>query len=537
MRRFSVLAVLWLVPVMAEAERWPQVEPEAIRAHVAFLADDLLEGRATGSRGHELAALYVATQLQLLGAAPAGAGGSWLQPVPLVEARRVVDAARAVITRQGDAVELIPAVDFVPLPGHLAGDVSVEAPLVFAGFGLSAPELGYDDFSGIDVAGKVAVILNGLPPAVPSHRRDYYNKQKARQLDERGAVGIVQVITPTEAERTPWERTVAMTRVASLRLLDAEGRPRDSYRPFEAGIVLNSESAAKLFAGAPRSFEQIWAEAGAGRTPVFDLPASISITTRSTLQPIRSANVVGMLEGSDPQLRREYVVLMAHLDHIGQGAAVNGDSIYNGALDNASGVAVLLETARALVAASQRPRRSILFLAVTAEERGLLGSRHFAVSPTVPQGSIVAVVNLDMPVALYPAAGYTVIGAEHSSLGEIARGALAAEGLQVLPNQAPERGLFTYTDQYSFVREGIPALYLHDGPVSADPRVDAKQVFDGYLRHHYHQVSDEIDLPIDWASLAGLARVQARLCRDIADARERPYWLPGDFYGEMFGRK
>jgi len=155
----------------------------------------------------------------------------------------------------------------------------------------------------------------------------------------------------------------------------------------------------------------------------------------------------------------------------------------------------------------------------------------------VTRGSIVAVVNLDMPVALYPAAGYTAIGAEHSSLGEVARSALAVEGLQMLPNQAPERGLFTYTDQYSFVREGIPALYLHDGPVSADPAIDAKQVFDDYLRHHYHKVSDQVDLPIDWTSLAGLSRVHARICRDIADAPERPYWLPGDFYGERFGRK
>ena len=180
---------------------------------------------------------------------------------------------------------------------------------------------------------------------------------------------------------------------------------------------------------------------------------------------------------------------------------------------------------------------AILFLAVTAEERGLLGSRHFALRPTVPRGSIVAVVNLDMPVALYPAAGYTIIGAEHSSLGDVARRALEAEGLRALSNQAPERGLFAFTDQYSFVREGIPALYLHDGPVSADPAIDANRVFDEYLGRHYHQPSDQMDLPIDWVSLARLARVHARICRDIANARERPMWLPGDFYGERYGRR
>jgi Zn-dependent M28 family amino/carboxypeptidase len=309
----------------------------------------------------------------------------------------------------------------------------------------------------------------------------------------------------------------------------------DVYPGLEAGIVLNVAAAAKLFAGESRSIERIWADASAGRHQSFTLRASIAISTRSRLRHLESANVVGMLEGSDPGLRTEHVVLMAHLDHIGQGVAVDGDAIYNGALDNAGGVAVLLETSRAIAKAPVRPRRSILFLATTAEERGLHGSRHYALNPTVPKDSIVAALNIDMPVALYPTAGYTVIGAEHSTLGDVARAALEAEGLRSLPNLAPERGLFTYTDQYSFVRAGIPSLYLHDGPVSSDPAIDAQQVFDDYLARHYHQVSDDTSLPIDWTSLAKLAQVHARLCLAVANAPERPSWLPGDFFGQAFG--
>jgi Zn-dependent M28 family amino/carboxypeptidase len=309
----------------------------------------------------------------------------------------------------------------------------------------------------------------------------------------------------------------------------------DVYAGLEAGILLNVAAAAALFAGESKSIERIWADAEAGMHQSFPLRASIAISTHSRLRRLESANVVGTLEGSDPALRAEHVVLMAHLDHIGRGVPVDGDTIYNGALDNASGVAVLLEAARAIAAAPVRPGRSILFLATTAEERGLLGSRHYALNPTVLAGSIVAALNLDMPVALYPTAGYTVIGAERSTLGDMARAALEAEGLRSLPNLAPERGLFTYTDQYSFVREGIPSLYLHDGPVSSDPAIDAQQVFDDYLARHYHQVSDDTSLPIDWASLAKLAQVHARLCLAIANVPERPRWLPSDFFGRAFG--
>jgi hypothetical protein len=513
----------------------PSVRPQAIRAHVEFLADDLLEGRATGSRGHVIAGQYVAAQMQLAGLRPAGAGGSWVQPVVMVESTRVVPAGRVSIQRGTERIELVPAADFISMPSHVAVEMHIEAPLIFVGFGVAAPEHGYDDLAGMDLAGKVAVILTGTPPQIPADRRGYYEKEKLHELTRRGAEGIVQFDTGTVADPASWKSALARARLGSLRLLDPAGVVTDAPAAGEAGVVLNAVAAAKLFSAGPRTLESVLADAAEGRPQSYEFPASISISTRSTLRVIESGNVVGLLEGGNPQLRGEYLVLMAHLDHIGQGYAVEGDRTYNGALDNAGGVAVMLETARVLAEAGERPQRSILFLATTAEERGLLGSRYFALYPAVPREAIVAVVNLDMPVALYPAAGYTAIGAEHSTLGEIARDALMAEGLGMLPVQNPGRGLFTLADQYSFVREGIPALYLHDGPLSSDPAIDARRIFDDFLEQHYHQVSDDLGLPIRWDSLATFARVHVRLCRDIANDPQRPEWLPGDFYGRRFG--
>jgi Zn-dependent M28 family amino/carboxypeptidase len=512
----------------------PLADPVAIRADVTFLASDALEGRGTGSRGYELAGRYVADQMQSIGLAPAGTDGGWRQPLVVRYSAIVASAARVVVTQSGHRIELEPAVDFVALPTFLASAASAQAPLAFVGFGVSAPEFGHDDFAGVDVAGKVAVVIDGVPRSVPPELRDYFRKDKARQLAAHGVVGVVYVTPPAQAAQSPWERIVQATG-GGYSLVDGEGRPHDVYPGLEVGIRLSPAATERLFADAAKSLQDVWADAELGNAQAFDLPGSISISTRSEHRTISTFNVVGVLVGSDAALRHEHVVLMAHLDHIGRGAEVDGDSVYNGALDNASGVAVMLEAASMLAATSPRPRRSILFLATGAEELGLLGSRHFATRPTVPRESLVAVVNIDMPVALYPAAGFTAVGAEHSSLGDVARAALAAEGLLSVPSRHPDRGLFTYTDQYSFVREGIPALYIHDIPLSQSRDIDAQHVFEEFLERHYHQRSDETDLPIDWPTLAKLTNVNARVCRDIANAAARPQWLPGSFFGARFG--
>lgn len=534
---FSIPVVLLAqAPCSLASDTTVALSERRIEADVAFLADDLLEGRATGSRGHEVAARYVATQMQLLGLRPGAAEDSWLQPVPLLEATAIVPAADVRVFLGANPVELVPAIDFVPDPGFHAPIATVSAPMVFVGFGLSAPEFGYDDFEGVDLRGKIALHLSGLPPQIPPALRVHYDKQKAEDLARFGAAGRVQLPSRGEAGRTPWASDVASSRLPRLRLLDAEAHPVDAFPGLDAAIRLSPAGASKTFRRAPKSLEAIWADAEAGKVQSFELHASASITTQSLHRRLTSHNVVGLLRGSDTELTGEYLVLMAHLDHIGRATPIDGDPIYNGALDNASGVAVMLETARLITAASTRPRRSIVFLATTAEERGLLGSRQFAMKPTVSKEHIIAAFNLDMPVALYPPAGFTAVGSDHSTLGVAARDALAAEGLSMLPIDRPERGLFAFTDQYSFVREGIPSLYVHDGPLASDPEIDAEGVFEGFLRDHYHRPSDDVGLPIHWEALAYLARVHARICHLVADDPKPPRWLPGDFYGERFGR-
>ncbi len=529
--------MLALCPLSAVAYDAPVVDPRAIRAHVEFLADDLLEGRATGSRGFDIAARYVATQFELVGLEPGGVDGTWLQPVSLTEATRVIPAATAAIELDGQRTELVPGEDFIPGFGYFGSLAEVSGPLVFVGHAITAPELGYDDFAGVDVTGKIAVVLSGAPASFPNSQRAHYSREKVRELVRRGAIGMVWINTPSDEKRSPWAKSVQLSWVPSMRLLDAAGEPVDAYPQIKASMSLNLAAADKLFAGSPVPLEEIWSQAEAGILKPFDLPATLTLRTRSAQGKAESNNVIGLLPGSDPVLKNEYVVFSAHLDHIGRGAAVNGDTIYNGALDNASGIAVMIEAARVLAAARQRPKRSILFVAVTAEERGLLGSKHFAMNPTVPKDAIVANVNMDMPVVLYPAAGFTAFGAEHSTLGAVAEKALEAEGLIMAPDPTPEEVIFVRSDQYSFVREGIPAIYLDDGKVSSDPNIDALQIFRNHMLVDYHMPSDEIDLPINWDSMAALARVNVRIARLVADDPVRPSWLPGDFFGETFGKR
>ncbi len=536
MRPIWPMLTLLLAAPCVQAGELPAADAEAIRAHVAFLSDDLLEGRATGSRGYDIAAKYVATQMALIGLKPAGTGGDWLQPVSLLQAIRVIPQAEAVITRGTEQVVLTPVEDFLPSSGYFGSQAEVEAPMVFVGYGIAAPGHGHDDFAGLDLRGKIAVVLAGSPDTLPSSERAHHSLEKTRAIESRGAVGIVTVDTPEDAAKTPWEKNVLLATIPGRRLVDQAGQPVEAYPGIRARIYVNVPAAAKLFEGAPKPLQQVWADAEADRPQGFDLPGRIRLLTRTALSRMASANVVGVLEGSDPVLRNEYVVFSAHLDHLGRGTAVGGDAIYNGALDNASGVAVMLEAAR-LIAAGPRPKRSILFLAVTAEENGLLGSQWFAQNPTVPKDAIVANVNMDMPVLLYPAAGFTAFGAEHSTLGEVARRATEAEGLQLVPDQTPDEVLFVRSDQYSFVREGIPALYLDDAKLSADPAIDPEAVFREHLRVDYHMPSDDMSLPIHWPSMAVLARVNARIGIAIANDPQRPSWLPGDFFGETFGRK
>jgi hypothetical protein len=515
----------------------PGAGEQSLRAHVEFLADDLLEGRATGTRGYDIAARYVATQFAQAGLEPAGDAGGWLQKVPFIEGMRVSPAATFRIERGGQSIELKSLEDFVPGIDFVSENAGVSGELVFVGFGVTAPELGYDDFANVDARGRIAVVLGGAPARFEASQRAFYSSGvvKNANLVKHGVVGVLTASTPEDDKRVPWDRVVQQAWVPAMRWVDAKGEPVNAWPTLKSTASISRPTLQRLFEGAPQSLDAAFAAAERGEPQAFALPGRAELSRRTALRRVESANVVGLLRGSDPKLRDEYVVLTAHLDHLGRGAAVGGDSIYNGAMDNATGVAVMIEVARALAALPKRPRRSVLFVAVTAEEKGLLGSEYFAMNPPVPRDSLIANINMDMPVALTDLAEFIGFGAPNSTLGPAAERAAAAEGMRLVPDPRPEETFFVRSDQYSFVRQGVPSLYIDNAERARDPKVDGARLLEDFLRNHYHQPSDDASQPIHYGTLARLVRVNVRIVTEVANARDRPRWNPGDFFGTRFG--
>lgn len=513
------------------------VRTEAIRSHVEFLASDLLEGRAAATRGYDIAAAYVAAQFRLAGLAPAGDNETYLQEVPLVEATAVLPGSAAKLVRDDETVSFEYGTHYLPSADFLSQSSTLTAPLVFAGFGVDAPELNYTDFANVDLKGRIAVILSGAPAKFPTSQRAYYSwsERKWGSLVERGAVGAITVASTVDEQRVPWERAVSMSWTPQMRWLDTDGKPQRAFPELKLRFRFNHEAAARLFENAPASFEEIMAAADAGEPQGFALPGMLTLSATTGLRRTESTNVLGMLPGADPALKNEIIVISAHLDHLGRGSAVSGDSIYNGAHDNAVGVGILLEIARALHVSNTKPRRTILFAAVTAEEKGLLGSDYFAQLPRVDGRRIVANVNIDMPLPLAPVRDFVAIGAEHSSLGAIARNAVAAQGYRLSPDPSPEEVSFIRSDQFSFIRHGIPALVLKSGTAGRDPGVDVGALQKQFRESNYHQPSDDLSLPLDYGTAADLTRVDLRILLEAANAASAPRWNDGDFFAEKFG--
>jgi hypothetical protein len=520
----------------ALARALARVSGRAVRAHVEFLADDLLEGRATATRGYEIAARYVAAQLALQGLKPAGDGSSFLQQVPLLESRLTSGSVAIEGPSGRTALEL--RRDFLMAADASRPETSVEAPVVFAGFGVRAPRQGQDDYAGLDVKGKIVAVLANAPARLPSEERAYHasRTRKAELAAEHGAVGLVTLRTPAEETRTPWERAVGFTEAPTTRWTDRAGTPAGALEGLRGSALLSLDASRRLFAAAPVAFEAAVAAAEEPKFRGFALGVRAALASRSEQTRVTSPNVVGLLEGSDPALRSTCLVYSAHLDHVGLGPQSSGDRIHNGAYDNALGSAVVLEVARVLAGLETRPRRSVLFLFVTAEERGLLGSEYFVANPTVPKGALVANVNVDMPLVLFPMAEVVAFGAENSTLDAPARAAAAAVGLALAPDPMPEQTIFVRSDQFSFVRKGIPAVYFSPGMRSADPAQDGPRLFREFLEKHYHRPSDDLSLPMDEAAIALYTRANVALGFRIAQDPETPRWKPGNFFGETFAR-
>lgn len=523
-------------PVLAQPaveQALAAIRPEAIRAHMRFLADDLLEGRRTATRGYDIAARYVAARFEELGLEPAGTGGGYFQPVPLLEMTTVdAECSLTLLRRDGRKIELEYGPDF--LVRSAAEESNVTAPVVFAGFGVTAPELGYDDYAGLDVRGKIVAILLGSPPTFPADQRAYYSDRavQAGNALARGAVGILAIYSPERERRLPWAAVMHHSRWPSSSWVDEEGKP---YFSIAHAAALSQNAAKKLFAGAPKSLEEVYKASETGRPQAFELPVRVSLRTVGRSQRAESPNVAAVLRGSDPLLKDEYVVLSAHLDHLGVDETETKDPIFNGAYDNASGIAVMLEVAKAF-AGLPAPRRSILFLAVTGEEEGLNGSDYFAHHPTVPVDRIVANTNLDMFLMLYPLRDVIAFGAEHSSLGRTVEEAARRLGIGLIPDPFPEQVLFIRSDHYSFVQQGIPAVFVTGGFRTDDPAVDGRALWSRWMQEVYHQPGDDMSQAIDFGAGVQFAKLNFLISYLVAQEDAAPSWKPGDFFGGKFGR-
>ena len=503
-------------PTPAErAERW--------WSDVTALADDHMEGRLTGSPGYLRSAAYVVERLKEIGLEPAGTSGFY-QEVAFEE--QFVDAARssASLVSGGRTVRLGIPEDMIVGRGLGRRPESVEAPLVFIGYGLHIPEAGHDDLAGVDLKGKIAVVISGGPAHIAGSLKSHARRDRARLLAERGAVGVI-ALTTAKAVEVPWSR--AMTQANQSGMYFADPAIRDVQTSF-FDASFNTDSSEKLFAGSGTSFAAVSALADASQPlPRVELRQTLRAGIAARHRTLTSPNIVARLPGSDRRLRDEHVVFSAHLDHLGVGTPISGDGLYNGAMDNAAGVAGLLDIARSYKARRVKPKRSMLFVFVTAEEKGLLGSRYFALRPSVPKGSIVANMNFDMALPIFPLRSVTALGADESSLGAVAAEVARDQGLPLVPDPFPDRNSFVRSDQYSFIREGVPALAFKFGFGKDTPEAAVERA---WRSGRYHAPSDDLSQPVEKLDAVRLHDFVAELALRVANAPARPEWGTESFF-------
>jgi Peptidase family M28/PA domain len=523
----------------AADEAMNTIRPEAIRADMRFLSDDALEGRGTGSRGYDIAAKFMATQFESLGLQPAGDNRSYFQNVPLRLAKPDEAKTSLVLSRSGKDETLTFRKDYISRGDPVLPESSVEAPVVFVGDGVTAPDQNYDDYQDIDAKGKIVALMAVAPNFESSLKAHYSSSEvKLRNAVAHGAVGVILLDDPVFEGLYSFKEQVRDLSFPELRWLDKQQRPNDYFPELKGNAFLSLEATKRFFAGSAHSAEEVFAAMKAGKTMSFVMPISAKIRNVTGLKDVAGRNVVAKLEGSDATLKNEYLVYSAHLDHLGIGEPVKGDSIYNGALDNASGSAILLEVARAFSGMKTRPRRSILFLSVTGEEAGLLGSDYFAHYPTVGKTSVVANVNMDEDLMLWPLRDIVAFGAEHSSLDAVVKKAAARLDLSESPDPNPEEVVFIRSDQYSFVKQGVPAIFPVAGFKSDDPKIKPADIFKNWELTRYHQPQDDMDQPgLDWDAAAKYTRFVFLCGWLITEDSQRPTWNKGDFFGEHYAHQ
>jgi hypothetical protein len=539
----SIVRFLRLIPLIAVSALAADYAAEGKLwwSHIQFLADDQLEGRNIGSPGFQKAVQYVETQFEKLGLKPAGTSG-YLQPIKFET--RLISESTVELVRDAATETIAPAEAILSSRGDPAP--LVEAPMVFVGYGMQIPEAHYDDLAGIDLKGKIAVYVNAPAPVdVNGNVKSHYSSSSERWavLKRAGAIGTATLpnarpnapVNPNDPTaggrgdaaggqgagggrggRTPQPSVV----LADRNLQDSAGQL--------VSLTITRRGAEKFFAGSGHTLEEI-DELVKANKPLPHFALTGTLRAKATVQrgSLDSTNIAGLYTGSDSKLKDEYVIMSAHLDHLGVGRAVNGDTIYNGAMDDASGIASMLEVARLLKESGVKPKRSVLFVAVTGEEKGELGSHYFAAHPTVPARNIVADINLDMFLPLYALKVIEVQGLTESSLGEQVRAAAKGLGVEVQTDREPEQNRFIRSDQYSFIRNGVPSLAFKFGYEFGSPEEKIRR---DWVRNVYHKPNDDLAQPIDQAAAALFDRIIASLVQRVADTPARPTWNDDSFF-------
>ena len=513
-----VACTLFAADLAQEGQRW--------WAHIQVLADDKMEGRNTGSEGHRRAALYVAEQFDNAGLAPKGTAG-YMQAVKfnvtaideaqssLVVAKKVKNVWKTSPLKLGEDAVLSVRDGIAP---------TIDAPGVFVGYGLVVPESNYDDFAGLDLKGKILVTLAGGPANIPSALRAHYSSASERwkAMEKTGAVGLVTILNPRSMD-IPWPRLALARFGPTMTIADPAFEDIHGMK-FSARI--NPAHADKILGDSGTSLADLM-QLVDNRLPLPKFPLNLNFRAKVAMKrsQVESQNVAGVMAGSDPRLKSEYVVFSAHLDHVGVGEPINGDKIYNGAMDDASGVASLIEIANMMK--KTKPKRSVLFLTVTGEEKGLLGSRYFSANPTVPKQNIVADINMDMFLPLFPLRYLEVQGLAESTLGKDIREICEKAGVAVQADKEPDRNLFIRSDQYSFIKQGVPALAFKFGYADGSAEETTAK---NWLKNRYHAPSDDLDQPVDKEAAAQFNRILLELGTKVANAKDRPRWNDNSFF-------
>ena len=493
--------------------------------YVKVLADDNMEGRETGTAGLRKAEAYTVAQLERSGLEPAGEKGFY-QTVEFDQRQVEEKKSFAALIRDGKATSLVLGEDAYFATSVDMPSVEVTAPLMFIGYGLSIPEKNDDDYAGLDLKGKVVVYISGSPESIPASLSAHSQTamERGQSLRAAGAVGVIRIFNPAAMD-APWTRLALNRTAPAMQLADPK---MQDFAGIKVALTFNPAQAEKLFAGSGHTFADLAALAKE-RKPLQRFPLAVALQAHAAIESrtIRSDNVIAKLPGTDPVLKNEYVLLSAHIDHLGIAAPVNGDSIYNGALDNGSGSALLLDIAAHLKAHPEKLRRSVLFVFVTAEEKGLLGSRYFTAHPTVNVRSIVADINADMFLPIVPLKTLLVLGIDESTLGARAVAMADSVGVHAIRDPMPLRNIFIRSDQYSFVLHGVPSVMMS---VWAEPGSPEERVLDTWLTTRYHAPSDDLNQPVDLQAAALYEEIVLRLLTETANADARPRWNDDSFF-------